>query len=104
MGGERRATCGGPLDGAAVSTSIVDDPKHWRKRAEEIRSLADEMRDEISKQMMLQIAADCERLAKRAEERAKLQPQLKQPTTGAAFGSPHIQPQFARKAALFRNT
>jgi len=41
--------------------------EHWRKRADEARSLADDMKDEISKQMMLQIADDYERLANRAE-------------------------------------
>jgi hypothetical protein len=41
--------------------------EHWRKHADEARSLADDMKDEISKQMMLQIADDYERLAKRAE-------------------------------------
>jgi hypothetical protein len=44
----------------------------WRKHADEARSLADDMKDEISRQMMLQIADDYERLAKRAERRAKL--------------------------------
>jgi hypothetical protein len=43
----------------------------WRKLADETRSLAYGMKDEISKQMMLQIADDYEHLAKRAERRAK---------------------------------
>jgi hypothetical protein len=46
--------------------------EHWRKRADEARSIAYDMKDEISKQMMLQIADDYERLAKSAERRAKL--------------------------------
>jgi hypothetical protein len=46
--------------------------EHWRKRADEARSLAYDMKDEISKQMMLQIADDYEQLAKRAGWRAKL--------------------------------
>jgi len=49
----------------------VDDPAHWRGRAEEARTVADEMKDEISRQMMLDIAETYERLAKHAEERAK---------------------------------
>ena len=40
--------------------------EHWRKGAHAAISLADDMKDEISKQMMLQIADDYERLAKRA--------------------------------------
>jgi|GraSoi2013_100cm_1033763.scaffolds.fasta_scaffold17255_1 hypothetical protein len=48
-----------------LSTSGIDE--HWHKCADEARSVADDMKDEISKQMMLQIADDYERLAKRAE-------------------------------------
>jgi hypothetical protein len=48
-----------------------ENPEHWRKRAEAMRTLADAMRDERSKQLMFGIAADYERLAKRAEERLK---------------------------------
>jgi hypothetical protein len=59
--------------------SQIDDPKHWRSRAEEARAVAEHMTDPISKQMMLNVAADYERLAKRAEERrAKASPESKQ--------------------------
>ena len=50
-----------------LSTSGIDE--HWHKCADEARSVADDMKDEISKQMMLQIANDYERLAKRAAHR-----------------------------------
>jgi hypothetical protein len=49
--------------------SLRDDPEHWRERAKEARALADQMADEVSKQMMLRIAEDYERLALRAELR-----------------------------------
>jgi hypothetical protein len=48
----------------------VDDPRHWRGRTEEARTLADEMSDETSRQIMLKIAEDYERLA-HAEQRAR---------------------------------
>jgi hypothetical protein len=60
-----------------VPASIVNDPKHWRMRAEEARALADKMSDQLSKEMMLGIAEDYDRLAERAEERAKRSPQSK---------------------------
>ena len=59
-------------EGNFVPASLINDPEHWRKRADEARSLAYDMKDEISKQMMLQIVDDYEHLAKRAEQRAKL--------------------------------
>jgi hypothetical protein len=46
-----------------MPASFINDPEHWRHRAEEIRTLADGMKDELSKQMMLRIAQDYERLA-----------------------------------------
>jgi len=61
-----------------MSWSHLDDPKHWRARAIEARAVAEHMSDPISKEMMLRIAADYERLAKRTEERlAKDSPQSK---------------------------
>jgi hypothetical protein len=54
-----------------LRTSFINDPEHWRHRAEEIRTLADDVKEEISTQMMLRIAQDYDRLAQRAEERAK---------------------------------
>jgi hypothetical protein len=46
-----------------------NDPKHWRERAEEARAHADRMSDAEAKRMMLEIAEDYEKLARRAEER-----------------------------------
>ena len=57
-----------------MPASFINDPDHWRGRAEEARTLADTMSDEVSKRMMLKIAEDYEHLAKRAEERAKSTP------------------------------
>jgi hypothetical protein len=52
--------------------NLFDDPAHWRARAEEARTLADQMKhDEKSRQTMLRIVADYERMEKHAEERAR---------------------------------
>ena len=56
---------------ASIAVSFINDPEHWRNRAEEARTLADQMSDEASKQTMLRIAADYERLAERAALRAQ---------------------------------
>ena len=47
----------------------INDPKHWRDRAEEARAVAEEMTDPDSKRKMLRIADDYEELARRAEKR-----------------------------------
>jgi hypothetical protein len=49
--------------------SHLNDPEHWRDRAKEARAMAQEMADPVSKQRMLDVAANYEHLAKRAEDR-----------------------------------
>jgi len=57
-----------------ICVLALSDPEYWRQRAEERRAFAADMKEENSKQMMLQIAEDFERLAKRIEERTKRPP------------------------------
>jgi hypothetical protein len=59
------------LFGYARRTSIVgdmpasreDSPDYWRDLAVQTRDVADRMKDQLSKQMMLMIADDYDRLA-----------------------------------------
>jgi predicted Rossmann-fold nucleotide-binding protein len=57
-----------------VAKVPINDPKHWRERAEEARTLADDMTDPNSKRKMLKIADDYEELARRAERRLRHKP------------------------------
>jgi len=54
-----------------MPASSINDPEHWRARAEEMRRLAEDMKDAATKEMMLRIARDYENLAVRAEERSR---------------------------------
>ena len=54
----------------AMSTPI-DDPNNWLDRAEEARTVAQQLDDPAAKRMMVGIAESYERLAQRAEERRK---------------------------------
>ena len=47
-----------------MSASSINDLQHWRDSAEEIRALVDDIKDEASKQKMLRIADDYERLGR----------------------------------------
>lgn len=50
---------------------FLNDPQHWRDRADQMRSLASETGDPESRTIMLRVANDYELLALRAERRAK---------------------------------
>ena len=72
-----RGAAGGYREGESVAASFIDDPQHWRQRAEETRRLAEQMNDEPSRRTMLGIAEDYEKLAQRAEIRTKGKPRVK---------------------------
>jgi hypothetical protein len=68
---ERCGTCGGSGLTAAPHAlrHVADDPRHWLNRAEEMRSLAEDMRDQGAKAIMLRMATDQEEIAARIEKR-----------------------------------
>jgi hypothetical protein len=47
----------------------MNDAKHWRDRAAEMRVLSDFMKDAQAQRMMLKLANDYDKLADRAEDR-----------------------------------
>jgi len=51
--------------------NIINDPEHWRGRAEATRTAAENIFDRVSKERMLKIAKEYERLAERAEARLR---------------------------------
>jgi hypothetical protein len=57
-----------------MPTNISEDPEYWRKRAEEARSIGEQMRDTHMKAVMLGIAQSYEKIAKWVEERISREP------------------------------
>jgi hypothetical protein len=50
-------------------SSLLDNPTHWRDRANHTRTVAESMFDEESKYRLLKVAWEYERLADCAEQR-----------------------------------
>jgi hypothetical protein len=61
----------GPCEKRGSMSNILDDPQHWRARAEEMRQLANLVSDITTKETILRIAHDCAQLARYAEDRLK---------------------------------
>ena len=55
------------------SRKFVWDPEHWRFRAEEARTVADQMTHEEARTVTRRIANDYDRLAKLADEQIAAQ-------------------------------
>jgi hypothetical protein len=55
------------------SRKFVWDPEHWRFRAEEARTVADQMTHEEARTIMRRIANDYDRFAKFADEQLAAQ-------------------------------
>ena len=49
----------------------LDNPEYWRFRAEEARAIADDMKHDDPKAMVLRIAEDYERIAKFFEQKTR---------------------------------
>jgi len=54
----------------------INDAKHWRDRAAEMRVQSDEIKGAQAQRMMLKLANDYDKLADRAEDRARLDAKL----------------------------
>src|SRR5215469_8732158 len=82
------------------SSKFVWDPQHWRFRAEEARTAADQMTHEEARTIMRRIAMDYDRLAKLAD-RKRLNEKLRTDTPCAYCGSPRLPNNQSRCRVMF---
>ena len=52
---------------AEMKEALINDPEHWRSRAEEARAIAGDLKDPETRRIMLEIAKGYDRLAEHAE-------------------------------------
>jgi len=55
-------------------SDLLYNAEHWHHRAEEARAIADAMHSSETRRIMLELAADFDKLAERAEGRRKVIP------------------------------
>jgi hypothetical protein len=60
-----------PLPGVGRQYRLLADAQQYRFRAEELRTVADDMQDESCKRTTYRLAADYDRMACNAERQAK---------------------------------
>jgi hypothetical protein len=53
----------------SYSAALINDPEHWRSRAEEARAIASDLKHPEAKRIMEDIAVGYDRLAQQATDR-----------------------------------
>jgi hypothetical protein len=57
-----------------MKESLINNPEHWRSRAEEARAIASDLNDPETQRIMLEVAKGYDRLAEHAEQRQLTKP------------------------------
>jgi hypothetical protein len=57
--------------GEGALQALLRNPAYWRDRAEEVRTIAEQLTDDGAKAAMMRVAVDCDRLAEHAARQAE---------------------------------